>query len=167
MGTAMLAFKPLLLQGLKIVAYPDLREVGTGPASTGSSVEDIRAMLPERHYISDTSLVPEGWEKNCQDTSAQIKLRGNRVRRELWELGQQALKESGGKWKGYDVSRGSTHENIEIVVVSHGGFLRRMLGLNRKSELVEYEWKKLGTMLTYMQKNFIMRSGKLSNFLVV
>jgi broad specificity phosphatase PhoE len=139
MGTALLAFKPLLSQGLKIVAYPDLREVGTGPASTGSSVEDIKVMLPEKHQISDTSLVPEGWEKNRQDTSAHIKLRSNRVRRELWELGQQALKESDGKWKGYDVSRGSTHENIEIVVVSHGGFLRRMLGLKRKSVYVDHE----------------------------
>jgi hypothetical protein len=48
------SIKPLLSQGLKIVAYLNLRKVGIGRISTSSRVEDIHTMLPEKHHISDT-----------------------------------------------------------------------------------------------------------------
>ena len=76
----------------------------------------------------DLTLVPEGWEINTEDTGQEIKngIRAKSVRKELWKLATEALKEERGIWKGHDVSRGSTHKNIEILVVSHGAFLKKM-----------------------------------------
>lgn len=136
--TAQIVFRDLISQGLKIVAYPDLREYGKGPTSTGSSLETLRKRYHNDGQITDLSLVPKGWELNTEDRQAEkdFGIRGKRVRKALWTLGREALKESGGKWHGHDVSRGSTHRNIEIVVVSHGDFLLEMLDLGSKSSRI-------------------------------
>jgi broad specificity phosphatase PhoE len=131
--TAQIAFEDLISQGLKVVAYPDLREHGSGPTSTGTSLQELQHLLHNANQITDLSLVPEGWEMNDKECKDERRIRARRVRKELWELGQEALKETGGKWKGYEVSRGATHQNIEILVVSHGAFLQKMLGLESKS----------------------------------
>lgn len=39
LGTCILGFKPLLDSGLGVIAYPDLKEWGTGSSSTGSPVK--------------------------------------------------------------------------------------------------------------------------------
>jgi hypothetical protein len=72
----------------------------------------------------DTSLVPEGWEGYEEDYPH---CRASNVRTELWELGQEALKESGGAWKGFEVY-GKAGRDVEILVVSHGGFLAKVVG---------------------------------------
>jgi broad specificity phosphatase PhoE len=131
--TAQIAFEDLISQGLKVVAYPDLREHGSGPTSTGTSLQELQHLLHNANQITDLSLVPEGWEMNDKECKDERRIRARRVRKELWERGQEALKETGGKWKGYEVSRGATHQNIEILVVSHGAFLQKMLGLESKS----------------------------------
>ncbi|KAE9381297.1 hypothetical protein N431DRAFT_490696 [Stipitochalara longipes BDJ] len=126
--TAQIAFEPLISQGLKIVAYPDLREHGKGSSSTGTSLQELLKLHPKNNRIVDITLVPEDWEINTEDSEHE-KLHGIRaksVRKELWKLAAEALKESEGIWKGHDVSRGSTHKNIEILVVSHGAFLKKM-----------------------------------------
>jgi broad specificity phosphatase PhoE len=133
--TAQIAFEDLISQGLKVVAYPDLREHGSGPTSTGTSLQELQHLLHNANQITDLSLVPEGWEMNDKECKDERRIRARRVRKELWELGQEALKETGGKWKGYEVSRGAMHQNIEILVVSHGAFLQKMLGLESKSSL--------------------------------
>jgi broad specificity phosphatase PhoE len=133
--TAQIACEDLISQGLKVVAYPDLREHGSGPASTGTGLQELQRLLHNANQITDLSLVPEGWESNDKECKDERRIRARRVRKELWELGQEALKETGGKWKGYEVSRGAMHQNIEILVVSHGAFLQKMLGLESKSSL--------------------------------
>ncbi|KAH8814412.1 histidine phosphatase superfamily [Hyaloscypha sp. PMI_1271] len=137
--TAQIAFEDVISQGLKVVAYPDLREHGSGPASTGTSLQELQRLLHNANQITDLSLVPEGWESNDKECKDERRIRARRVRKELWELGQEALKETGGKWKGYEVSRGAMHQNIEILVVSHGAFLQKMLGLKRM--FWNCEWK--------------------------
>jgi len=67
----------------------------------------------------DISLVPENWEENNEFGKGRCK----RVRKSLWALGHEAMKKEGGLWHGVDVSRGTIHRDIEIVLVSHGGFL--------------------------------------------
>jgi broad specificity phosphatase PhoE len=131
--TAQVAFEDLISQGLKIVAYPDLREQGSGPSSTGTSLPELRRLLHNENKITDLSLVPKGWEINDKDCNDGRQMRAEKVRNALWELGQEALKESGGRWMGHEVGRGNTHRNIEILVVSHGAFLQKMLGLESKS----------------------------------
>jgi hypothetical protein len=75
----------------------------------------------------DTTFVPEGWEKNAEKRRER-KERAERVRRELWKLGQEALKKEGGRWKGHEVSCGETHQIMEILVISHGNFLAYLVG---------------------------------------
>jgi len=132
--TAQIAFEPLISQGLKIVAYPDLREHGVGLSSTGSSLEELLKLYLKDNRTVDLTLVPEGWEINTENCDQEQKhgIRARSVRRELWKLGAEALKEEGGFWKGHDVSQGSTHKNIEILVVSHGAFLKKMCDQDRK-----------------------------------
>jgi broad specificity phosphatase PhoE len=136
-ATTLLGFEPVLSQGLKLVVYPDLRELGTDPSSTGSSVEKILETFPAHHQIADLHFLYQGWETNKEEASSLIgsdnpRSRAKRVRQKLWELGQASLKEEGGVWEGHDVSRGGTHKNIHIVIVSHGAFLKTLLGLPRK-----------------------------------
>jgi broad specificity phosphatase PhoE len=119
MATALHAFAPVIAQGLKLVAYPDLRESGCGKASTGSSVEALQKIYPEEEQLADLRLVPHDWEYNKEDSNCENRARASRVRRNLWELSQAALKEHGGIWRGHDVSRGLTHKNIAIVIVTH------------------------------------------------
>jgi len=66
------------------VAYPDLREHGTGPASTGTSLEKLWQLLNNENQITDLSLVPEGWEINSEDHEARKHhIREKRVRKAL------------------------------------------------------------------------------------
>jgi hypothetical protein len=67
----------------------------------------------------DVSLVPENWEKNNEFGKGRCR----RARKSLWTLGHEAMKKESGLWHGVDVSRGEIHRDIEIVLVSHGGFL--------------------------------------------
>ena len=139
--TARLAFEPLTSQGLKIVAYPDIREQGRGLSSTGTNLEGLLKLHPKENQLVDLTLVPEGWEINTEDTEEEEKygIRAKSVRKELWKLATEALKEEGGLWKGHDVSRGSTHKNIEILVASHGAFLKKMCEQKSKCSRVQGE----------------------------
>jgi broad specificity phosphatase PhoE len=110
--TAQLGFAPLATRNLKIIAYPNLREIGGGPTCAGSKMSVLLEELAGEMKV-DTSLVPEGWESNDSETGMDIRERARKVRSELWEFGQEALKYSEGKLQG----------NVEIAVVSHGGFL--------------------------------------------
>jgi broad specificity phosphatase PhoE len=127
--TALLGFQPLLDRGLKIVAYPDLREWGNSPSSSGYPLD-----LLETQYAGkplDLSLVPEGWEINREDQWD--KSRASIVREELWMLGNQALQTAGGSWKNCALPpREILTQNVEILVVSHGSFLATLVDANSK-----------------------------------
>ena len=72
--TAKLAFGNLESRDIKLVAYPDLRENGCGPASTGSPINTLFANHPWLIQALDTTLVPEGWETQISDQKRREKL---------------------------------------------------------------------------------------------
>jgi hypothetical protein len=102
-----------------MVAYPDLREWSTQKSATGVPLSQLKDDCKREQLPIDVSLVPENWEKNNEFGKGRCK----RVRKSLWTLGHEAMEKEGGLWHGVDVSRGRIHRDIEIVLVSHGGFL--------------------------------------------
>jgi hypothetical protein len=103
-------------RGLKLILWSSLREWGNGASNIGYSLEEMKkemASLPV-----DLRLLNEGWELET-DPKEEGAERSNRVRKELYTLGEILLK--GGVWKGipFEKHPGPVH----ILVVSHGGFL--------------------------------------------
>jgi broad specificity phosphatase PhoE len=118
--TAAIVFRKTVFEnGLKMVAYPDLREWSAQNCATGVSLSQLKEDCKLEQLPIDINLVPENWEENNEFGKGRCK----RVRKSLWTLGHEAMKKEGGLWHGVDVSRGRIHRNIEIVLVSHGGFL--------------------------------------------
>jgi hypothetical protein len=105
-----------------MVAYPDLREWSTRKCATGVSLSQMKEDCKLEQLPIDISLVSENWEENNEFGKGRCK----RVRKSLWVLGHGAMEKEGGLWHGVDVSRGRIHKNIEIVLVSHGGFLANL-----------------------------------------
>jgi hypothetical protein len=72
-------------------------------------------------------LLSEGWEYNSEPDRF---TRAARVRQDLYSLGQAVSQ--GGKWKGMEFEAYEGEGDVEILIVSHGGFLSSMLGYDRK-----------------------------------
>jgi broad specificity phosphatase PhoE len=130
--TAMIAFEPALEKRLKIIAYPDLREYGRIPSSTGASLEDLKIYK----NMVDLGLVDEGWETNYDVSRRHLRdgrTRDAKVRKELWRLGANALEKT-KEWKHLVVGgREDETRDVEIVVVTHGGFLFELLDVKGES----------------------------------
>jgi len=131
--TATLALKPHTDKGLKIIAWPELREwsLPYGLCGTGSKLEKLVDEFGGENGVVDFTLVEEGWQFNGEGKN--WKSRIERVKKGLWELGNMALSREGGTWKGMQIAgRGQSdetgHKVVEIVVVSHGGFLSSLHG---------------------------------------
>jgi len=130
--TAMIAFEPALEKRLKIIAYPDLRENGKIPSSTGASLGDLKIY----ENMVDLGMVDDGWETKYEKRgkTRDGRERDARVRKELWKLGTAALNKKAGKWRHLDVGgREGGHKDVEIVVVTHGGFLSELVDVQGAS----------------------------------
>jgi len=112
--TCLLGFKSSVREkGLKVVALPELQETSGLPCDTGSDpmkLKDEFADGPWKGTV-DLGLVKDGWNDKSLSgpwapNAEKIEARAKVARRWLRELGSKA--------------RG---EDIEIVVVTHGGFL--------------------------------------------
>ncbi|KAH9215310.1 histidine phosphatase superfamily [Leptodontidium sp. 2 PMI_412] len=118
--TAYVGFRPLILdKKVPVIAYPDIKEWGNAPSSTGVNMSELMKKFPELEGKLDTRLATDGWYKNTELGIPDYKeVRVERVRKELWELGQV-----NGVKKG---------EDVHILVVSHGAFLATLEGSESK-----------------------------------
>lgn len=115
--TAWLVFQPALHNGKcqpTILAIPDAQETSDYPCDTGSDVPVLRSICEEQGWKVDLSLVKEGWNVKTRNNryspaSDAIKLRARDTRLLLREKAR-ALAASGD-------------DDIEIVLVAHGGYL--------------------------------------------
>ncbi|TAQ88755.1 hypothetical protein B7494_g2919 [Chlorociboria aeruginascens] len=130
--TLLLGFAPLLgaQRSSPAIAWPELRERGFAPCNVGQKLEVVERMV--RGKGIDLSLLSEGWELDGKyeigPNSIKVKERVERVKKELMELGVQALRGEEGLWKGIKVGRTNKRGDVEMLVVGHGAFLSRLTG---------------------------------------
>jgi broad specificity phosphatase PhoE len=104
--TTLLSFTPGTERGLKVIALPELQEVGDFPCDTGSDLEVLKKELEDKPV--DLSLVPEDWNSKkgeWKSTEDKVNRRASKTR--LW------LKARPEK---------------NIVVVTHGGLVHYLTG---------------------------------------
>lgn len=93
----------------------------------GSSPDDLEDFFKTAKINFD--LVQEGWEEG--KTRLQDYHRGVRVLHELWAIGNIARKPGGGEWEGIKIPGvKKLGQDVEIVLVSHGGFLETLEGFD-------------------------------------
>ncbi|KAL6249811.1 hypothetical protein RBB50_003667 [Rhinocladiella similis] len=118
--TAYLTFSPALSNGKcspLILAIPDAQETSDFPCDTGSDPDVLQDRCAEHGWKADLSLVTEGWNVKTRNNryspaSEAIALRARDTRRLL-------------RQKARDLSTSSPNgdEDVEIVLVAHGGYL--------------------------------------------
>lgn len=106
MYTTLLSFKPETDRGLKVIALPELQEVGDYPCDTGSDVEVLRKELTDQPV--DLSYIPDDWNSKKGDWGSTDDLVNKRVSKV-----RQWLKARPEK---------------NIVVVTHGGLVHFLTG---------------------------------------
>jgi len=114
--------------GLQIIAWPQLREIGMGFANTGTPGIFTSGQFRYENAIDHYLAIP-GWELNDEKQNA--KWRAEEVRKDLWQLGQLAMLMPGkgpiATWKHVRLQpRRSEEDNVEILVVSHANFLKEL-----------------------------------------
>ncbi|KAL8921708.1 MAG: hypothetical protein Q9208_005637 [Pyrenodesmia sp. 3 TL-2023] len=102
--TTLSAFQPELSRGVKCFALPELQEYGAGCTETGSGAFVLRRAFKDTPINFD--LVPDDWASN----------------KGKWAHKNEAIDACGQTVLRWLKSRAED----EIVVVSHGGFLRRL-----------------------------------------
>ena len=106
MYTTLLGFKPETDRGLKVIALPELQEVGDFPCDTGSDVEILKNELAGKPV--DLSLIPDDWNSKKGEWGSTDDLVNKRVSKV-----RQWLKARPEK---------------NIVVVTHGGLVHYLTG---------------------------------------
>ncbi|TGO62405.1 hypothetical protein BOTNAR_0114g00030 [Botryotinia narcissicola] len=107
--TALYSFPSAIARGIKVIALPEIQETSTFPCDTGSAPA---ALAEEFAGSVDLGLVHEGWNSKSgrwASNAPAIEKRAREARVWLRELGLRAEKEG--------------MEDVNIVVVTHGGFL--------------------------------------------
>ncbi|KAK0126621.1 hypothetical protein ONS95_008208 [Cadophora gregata] len=142
--TTQLALGPAIFgKGIQIIAYPDVREWGNTNCNTGIPMSLLLKKFPGLEGKLETRLAPNGWEMNREIGTPfpeYKQTRALKVRKELWELGQVALKEEKGIWNGIEVNGVARDCDVHIVVVSHGAFLATLEG-EENARLYNAEYK--------------------------
>ena len=108
--TCLLSFPSEVQRGLVVTALPELQETSDLPCDTGS---EPRALQQEFEGRVDFALLEEGWNSKTgkwSPASSAIEARAREARVWLRNLGLAAVKENPG-------------EDVNVVVVTHGGFL--------------------------------------------
>ena len=131
--TALTACAPIIQSsrrpgGLQIIAWPKLREIGTGTVNTGTPGIFTSGSFRYEYAIDHYLAIP-GWESD--DGKQNAKSRVEQVRKDLWQLGQLAMlmPEQGpvAMWKHIQLQpRRSPEDDVEILVVSHANFLKEL-----------------------------------------
>lgn len=106
--TCLLSFPAEVKRGLVVKALPELQETSDLPCDTGSEPEKLAQEFAGK---ADFELVTEGWNSKTgrwSPASSAIEARARDARVWLRDLGTKAA---------------SAEEDVNIVVVSHGGYL--------------------------------------------
>ncbi|KAF7889265.1 uncharacterized protein EAF01_010758 [Botrytis porri] len=107
--TTLYSFPRAIARGIPILALPEIQETSTLPCDTGSAPA---ALAEEFSGSVDLGLVHEGWNSKSgrwASNAQAIEKRAREARVWLRELGEKAEREG--------------EEDVNIVVVTHGGFL--------------------------------------------
>ncbi|KAL2019199.1 hypothetical protein VTK56DRAFT_9999 [Thermocarpiscus australiensis] len=116
--TCLLSFEPALRRdpAARVVALPELQEVGSWPCDTGSPPEALAAEFGGGGAPVDLDLVREGWNDKTTPGSpfapevGKLEARARRARQWLREVGRRYEREHPGR-------------DAHIVAVTHGGFV--------------------------------------------
>ncbi|KAK6599054.1 phosphoglycerate mutase [Botrytis cinerea] len=107
--TALYSFPSAIARGIQVIALPEIQETSTLPCDTGSAPA---ALAEEFAGSVDLGLVHEGWNSKSgrwASNAPAIEKRAREARVWLRDLGMRAQEEG--------------VEDVNIVVVTHGGFL--------------------------------------------
>ncbi|KAK4160054.1 histidine phosphatase superfamily [Cladorrhinum sp. PSN259] len=136
--TCLLSFEPVVERGVKVVALPDIQEVSPFPCDTGSEPEDLQKEFgADGKVVLD--LVKEGWnDKGIGSEYApemrKLEIRARRAREWFRDLGKKGAAEA-------------ENEEVNIVAVTHGGFLHFLtedwdgMDLNKGTGWSNCEWR--------------------------
>ncbi len=97
--------------------------------NTGTPLPELFGWVEDHGSNINLDLLEHGWEINRHDTEDDRIQRALRVERDLYILSQIVIR--GGVWKGIPFQPHQGLESVEILVVSHGAFLSRLLGCGR------------------------------------
>jgi len=123
--TAVIGFRSLLEKGMTILAWPDLRECGSCNASIGSPLEELKGFVNGNPV--DLALVEQGWEVKTDKNPEECKERVQWVRNALWRLAVAILETDYRRNQENGEKDEKETVDIEILVVSHGSFLKELL----------------------------------------
>lgn len=104
--TTFLSFQPEIERGLKVIALPELQEVGAWPCDTGSDIEVLKKELEGKPV--DLSRIPDDWNSKRGEWSPMhdvVMKRASKVRQWL-----------------------KARPEKNIVVVTHGGLVHYLTG---------------------------------------
>ena len=118
LDTARLAFMPALNNRhckTEIIALPEAQETSDFPSDTGSAPEVLRRWCEENQWPVDRELVTEGWDDKGWDgrwapSAEAISARAREARRFIRKQIGEVQERQGRK-------------DVEVVLVTHGGFL--------------------------------------------
>ncbi len=122
----------------KIIAWPELRECGICRASQGTKKVKLERWAEyefgDKSEVFNFNLLEDGWETNWECGVKCPHERANNVRFWLDEL-ITVMHTGGGLWNGIAVPGIREDEKLEILLVSHAGFLK-YLTYNPKGEFL-------------------------------
>jgi hypothetical protein len=130
---------------MRVVCWGSLREIGSSASSKGSSIQELTEFVNGNPV--DLSIVSSGWEDQVDMCESGGPERAQRVLRELYETYQVALGQCTMSMESEEVharflekfdSRAGRGGNVEVLIVSHAGFLDLLMGIN------PYETEKSG-----------------------
>ncbi|KAH7363910.1 histidine phosphatase superfamily [Rhexocercosporidium sp. MPI-PUGE-AT-0058] len=148
--TTLIALEPAILQNIPTIAIEELREIGMGPSSTGTDISEVLRELGDMGKWVLTDNVKENWEFNLEQRS-EAEERAEKVKRMLKDLGDVVCGRVGDAeldpdeevklWNNYAFSPLPEGRDVHIAVVSHAGFLRKILGDNRGNQFGNAEFR--------------------------
>ncbi|PVH75652.1 hypothetical protein DL98DRAFT_518474 [Cadophora sp. DSE1049] len=161
--TTLLAFEPAIKAGIKPVALDLLRETGKGRNSWGSDLPTLLKELGELGESVLTTEVEHNWEiptrpigvlVRAHSVRFKIKYLARVARMQEAERAQARSALGGSDWvqrswchanrwlMSYDVPHVEKDRDVHIAVVSHGSFLRKVIGEEKTvDELYNAEYK--------------------------
>ncbi|KAH7417479.1 histidine phosphatase superfamily [Cadophora sp. MPI-SDFR-AT-0126] len=138
-NTALIGFPSVYARGVQCILYEDLREFGQAQCNTGSTLLKLRENFKEINTgVVNTDLIYGGWEWLHEYGRNAKRDRIVKVKKALKEFESVAV--NGGTWKGMVFMPHHGEDNVEVVVVSHGGLLCQLMGYP-KQNWANAEWR--------------------------
>ncbi|KAK0100239.1 hypothetical protein ONS95_008203 [Cadophora gregata] len=138
-NTALIGFPSVYARGVQCILYEELREFGQAQCNTGSTLLKLRENFKEINTgVVNTDLLYGGWEWLHENGSAAKRERIVKVKKALKEF--ESVVVNGGPWKGMVFMPHYGENDVEVLVVSHGGLLCQLMGYS-KQNWANAEWR--------------------------